>query len=64
MTSVNPEGKTLKIEARYHNTKQKINLSKIKRPRKCIVISQYNPSVNPVTGPSCSSKAPPQNQLK
>lgn len=64
MTSVNPERKTGKIEGRHHNTKQKIHLSKIKRPRKINVIPQSNSSVNPVPGPSCSSKEPPQKQPK
>lgn len=69
VSSVNKERKTAEIEARHHNTKSKIHLSKIKRPRK---IKQFqkeisssnldkpseietNPYLNPVAGPFCSS---------
>uniref|UniRef100_A0A1B6DI21 RNA-directed DNA polymerase n=1 Tax=Clastoptera arizonana TaxID=38151 RepID=A0A1B6DI21_9HEMI len=55
LLSVNKERKTAQIKPRHYNTKQKIHLSKIKRPRK---INKLNPNLNPVPGPSCSSHMP------
>jgi hypothetical protein len=69
ITSVNKEHKTATIEPRHHNTKEKIHLSKIKRPRKCKTNINFsarqtepNTSSNPVPGPSCSSEEPPQEK--
>lgn len=64
ISSINERLKTAKIKARHHNTKEKIHLTKIKRPRKFKTVRklpQLKPTdnpVNPVPGPSCSSKEP------
>lgn len=59
ISSVNKERKTGRIKPRHHNTKEKIHLSKIKRPRK--IIKEIN-TQNPFPGPSCSSSAQPPTQ--
>lgn len=51
--SVNKDLKTAKIIPRHHNTKNKIHLSKIKRPKKGPFINAKLVS-DPVPGPSCS----------
>lgn len=72
ITSINKNLKTANIEGRHYNTKQKIHLSKIKRPRKGKKLQSTknsedidsNPYLNPVPGPSSSSVEPPQELRK
>lgn len=63
--SMNRERKTAEIKPRHHNTKQKIHLSNVKRPRKIKIIGN-NPNLNPVPGTSCSlnEQLPTQQKSK